>query len=414
MQTNRSTFNTLFYFNRGKAKKSGKCPIFGRISIDDESTAFSTGLDILPSEWNADKGKATGKSKETQSVNKRIEQYESEILSHYNNMLENKGFVSAEMLKNALRGIGINQNTVVREFADYLESKRKSIGVKIREQSYKLYCNGFQCFKQFLSDKFSLNDIPFGQLNIALIEDYTYYMKVERQMKPCTVITFLKPLSSTVKRALNKGLILQNPFLDYVPAKAANKIKYLSYSEIEKLSKVEMPSHPKWIFTRNMFLFSVFTGISNIDIKNLKFSDISLKDDGSVWIELNRQKTGTTSFIPLLDFPQRIIEKYQNTRFSGTDGKIFRLATLPAINNQLKILAQAAGIEKNLTFHMGRHSFATSICLTNGVPIESVSRMMGHKSIKTTQIYAKVTRTKLNEDMTRLEKKIEGKYRLAV
>jgi site-specific recombinase XerD len=406
----RSTFSLLFYINTSKTKKSGKCPIVGRISIDGKSTAFSTGLDILPSEWNADRGLAKNNS----LINRKIKQLKADTQNHYRNMLENRGFVSAEMLKNALRGIGTNQNSVIQEFAGFIEDKRKSIGIKISEKSYLLYCNGFQCFKQFLCDKLKTDDIPFGQLNIALIEDFTYYMKVERQMTAWTVITFLKPLRSTVKRALNKGLIRQNPFLDYVPEKASNRIKYLSYSDIEKLMTVEMPDRPKWIFTRDMFLFSVFTGISNIDIKNLTFNNIIQKEDGSQWIELIRQKTGTTSFIPLLDIPQKIIEKYRNSRFAGENGKIFCLATLQAMNSQLKILAKAAGIEKNLTFHIGRHSFATSICLTNGVPIESVSRMMGHKSIKTTQIYAKVTRTKINEDMTRLEKRIEGKYKLAV
>jgi site-specific recombinase XerD len=162
-----------------------------------------------------------------------------------------------------------------------------------------------------------------------------------------------------------------------------------------------------------MFLFAVFTGISFIDLKNLKDSNIKQQDDGSKWIVFNRQKTGTASYIPLLDIPQKILEKYQHTKFAGMDGKVFRIGTLVNFNVHLKVIAKAAGIDKALSFHIGRHSFGTSICLTNGVPIESVSKMMGHKSIKTTQIYAKITRMKLNEDMTILEKRIEGKYKLA-
>jgi site-specific recombinase XerD len=262
----------------------------------------------------------------------------------------------------------------------------------------------------FLIDKLGVTDIPFGKLDIGLIEDYAYYMKIDKKMTAWSVITFLKPLCSIVKRALNKGLIRQNPFLDYVPEKASYKIKWLSNSEIERLINVEM-ERPSANFIRDMFLFAVFTGISFIDIKNLKHSNIQQKEDGSKWIELNRQKTGTPSYIPLLDIPQKIIEKYQETMFEGTSDKVFKIGTLPNFNLRLKIIAQVAEIDKTLTFHMARHSFGTSICLTNGVPIESVSKMMGHKSIKTTQIYAKITRTKLNEDMSKLEKQIEGKYK---
>jgi site-specific recombinase XerD len=166
-------------------------------------------------------------------------------------------------------------------------------------------------------------------------------------------------------------------------------------------------------FNRDMFLFSTFTGLSYSDLKNLQHIHFQQQVDGSRWIYLNRKKTGTPSFIPLLDIPLQIIDKYKNTKFSGKDGYVFKMQTKENLNLQLKKIAQIAHIDKVLTFHQSRHSFATSVCLTNGVPIESLSQMMGHLSIKTTQIYAKVTRTKLNEDMTNLEKRIEGKYTLA-
>ncbi|KAA6305818.1 hypothetical protein EZS27_042529, partial [termite gut metagenome] len=149
------------------------------------------------------------------------------------------------------------------------------------------------------------------------------------------------------------------------------------------------------------------------DLKNLRQDAVQRQADGSLWIVLNRQKTGTASCIPLLDIPIRILEKYKNTAFAGENGIVFKLRTLENTDIQLKKIAQAAGIDKRLTFHMSRHSFATSICLSQGVPIETLSQMLGHQDITTTQIYAKVTRTKINEDMTNLAKQIEGKYELA-
>ena len=165
-----------------------------------------------------------------------------------------------------------------------------------------------------------------------------------------------------------------------------------------------------WRFTRDMFIFSTFTGIAIIDLRNLQHSNIQEMEDGSQWIILDRQKTGTTSYIPLLDIPKKILERYRDSEFSGIDGKAFKLQHHVCMNWQLKRIAKAADIDRRLTFHMSRFSFATTVCLTQGVPIESLSQMMGHLSIKTTQIYAEVTRTKINEDMTNLSDKIQGKY----
>lgn len=168
-------------------------------------------------------------------------------------------------------------------------------------------------------------------------------------------------------------------------------------------------AHQRTNFVRDMFILSCWTGLAYVDVKNLRESNIKEMEDGSKWIIINRQKTGTPSYIPLLDIPMRIIEKHRGT---GKDGKLFNLMNSPEVNLYLKVIAKAAGIEKRLTYHVARHSFATSICLTQGVPIETLSQMMGHTNIKTTQIYAEVTKTKINEDMTNLAERIEGKYQL--
>ncbi|MDR2690791.1 MAG: site-specific integrase [Dysgonamonadaceae bacterium] len=410
MQNTRSTFSLLFYINTSKIKKSGKCPIVGRISVDGENTAFSTGMDILSSDWNAHSGLAVGKSKENAVINKQIENYKAEVEKHYRNILVDKGFVSAECLKNALRGIGTNQNTVMQEFSQFLEEKKKSIGIRISGNTYIQYCKGYRHLKNFLKDKLNVDDIPFAKVDIALIEDYAYYLKVDLKLAARSVHSFLAPFRTTVKRAFNKGLLRQDPFFDYTHEKIIDKRRYLSGEELEKLMKAGL-ERASTKFIRDMFLFSTFTGLSYSDLKNLQFNHFQQQDDSN-WIVLNRKKTGAASYIPLLDIPLQIIDKYRNTKFSGTEGYVFKMKTKEDLNIQLKKIAKAAGIDKTLTFHMSRHSFATSVCLTNGIPVESLSQMMGHLSIKTTQIYAKVTRTKLNEDMTNLEKRMEGKYQL--
>jgi site-specific recombinase XerD len=408
MQTNRSTFSILFYINTSKTKKSGECPILGRISIDGENTAFSTGLDILPEDWNANKGLSRSNS----FVNKQIEQFRAETGRHYKNMLENKGYVTAGMLKNALRGIGINQNTVIQEFSNFLEEKKKGIGIKNAENTYIQYCKGYQHFKNFLKEKLGVDDIPFGKVNIALIEDFAYYLKVDLHLAAISVHSFIAPLRTTVKRGFNRGLLRQDPFFDFTQEKIIEHRRYLSGEELERLMKTGF-KRASTNFIRDMFLFSTFTGLSYSDLKDLRYKNIQVNEDGSRWIAINRRKTGTASYIPLMDIPLQILNSYKDTKDAGTDGKVFKTGTKENLNIQLKTIAKAAGIDRRVTWHQSRHSFGTTVCLTNGVPIETLSRMMGHKSVKTTQIYAKVTRTKLNEDMTNLAQRIEGKYELS-
>lgn len=410
MEHNRSTFSILFYLNTSKKKKSGKCPIMGRISVDGKSTAFSTGMDILPNEWNAQEGLAVSKS--NSSVNKQIENYKSELNKHYKTMVENKGYITAESLKNALRGIGTNRNTLMQEFAELVEEKRKSVGIKIKESTYPVYPNAYRHLKDFLSKKYNVTDIPFGKVDIAFIEAYSLYLKLDLRMTPRTVKCNLIPLRTCVTKAKHKGLILQDPFFDYTPERIIPKRPWLTMDEIERLMQVHT-KHATWNFTRDMFIFCVFTGITAIDLRNLKYSNIQRQEDGNLWIVLNRQKTGTASYIPLLDIPMKILERYKDSEFAGEDNRVFKLQHHVCMNWQLKRLAKAASIDRRLTFHMSRFTFATTVCLTQGVPIETLSQMMGHLSIKTTQIYAEVTRTKINEDMTNLAGTIQGKYELS-
>lgn len=206
-----------FYLNTSKQKKSGKCPIMGRISIDSKNTAFSIGLDIFPKDWGAQTGLAIGKSDETKTINRQIDICKNELSKHYRNMVINQGCVTAEALKNALKGIGTNRNTLMQEFAELVEEKRKSIGIKIKESTYPVYPTAYRHLKEFLQQKYKVEDITFPQINIAFIEAYAFYLKIDLQMTPRTVKGNMIPFRMTVTRAKNKGLIRQDPFFDYTP-----------------------------------------------------------------------------------------------------------------------------------------------------------------------------------------------------
>lgn len=411
MQNNRSTFSVLFYLNTSKVKKSGKCPVMGRITVDGKSTAFSTGLELFPQQWDAKQAAATGNTAEEKEVNKQINKYRNDLMKYYNTLLENKSYITAESLKNALQGFTLKQNSLMLELETLIEEKRQALGVTIADSTYRKYETVRKHLKGFLQHKYEIPDIPFCQVDFAFLEAFNYYLKVNLQISAYSVNNYIKIFHALIKRAMNKGLVYQDPFFDYSYEQVTVRRKWLSIDEIKLLMKADV-KHPTEIFIRDMFIFSTFTGIAYADLENLTYDNIQRQESGDLCITLNRKKTGSFAFIPITDIPQRIINKYKDTPFAGTDGRVFKLCTLTNADILLKKIAKAAGINKRLTYHMSRHSFAT-LCLSMGVPIETVSKILGHQSIDTTQIYAKITRTKLNEDMTNLAGRIKGKYQLA-
>jgi site-specific recombinase XerD len=211
-----------------------------------------------------------------------------------------------------------------------------------------------------------------------------------------------------VKYAINEGFISGDPFYEYKPVYPRAKQKYLTLPELESI--IHTPFEEVHLaLTRDMFLFSCFTGLSYTDIRNLTGSNLVKAPDGVVWIRTSRQKTGVPCNIPLLDIPVRIIEKYRGV---ATGGKLLPIAGNTVVNKHLKTIAGRCGIRRNLIFHAGRHTYASVITLSQGVSIESVSSMLGHRKLSTTNIYAKITNDKVDKDMAALEARIEGKYQL--
>jgi site-specific recombinase XerD len=211
-----------------------------------------------------------------------------------------------------------------------------------------------------------------------------------------------------VKYAINEGFISRDPFYEYKPVYPKAKQKYLTLPELESI--INTPFHADNLnLAKDMFLFSCFTGLAYTDICNLTGNNIVKAPDGVLWIRTSRQKTGVPCNIPLLDVPVRIIEKYKGTVKNGT---LLPMPGNSVLNKQLKTVAKSCGIKRNLIFHAGRHTYASVITLSQGVPIESVSSMLGHKKLSTTNIYAKITNDKIGKDMAALEMRIENRYQL--
>ena len=248
--------------------------------------------------------------------------------------------------------------------------------------------------------------MSFNQLTFSFIEAYDFYLRVDLKMKPNTILGYIIPFRKIVRIALNKGFITRDPFTEYKPERGQSEHRTLTDEELQKIMNATFDS-PNRTFIRDLFVFSSFCGLAFADLRRLTEKELVTTEDGKQWIVMARKKTGTVSRVRLLDIPLQIIEKYKKDRFSE---KLFSVPGYSTVDINLKRIAEICGIKKNLTYHMSRHTFASELCLSQGVPIETVSRMLGHKDIHTTQIYATVSTQKISADMKHLSERMAGKF----
>ena len=355
----RSTFKYLFYINRNKVKKNGLCPVMGRITLDGEIVQFSTGLETNPDLWDAKTGRSTGRTTYEAGVNRELRSLSATIEKHYASIVEKDGYVTAERVKNAVLNIAQEPTTLLKELEEVTEEIRKSVGINHTIATYRSYVNAHLNLSRFIRDKYGKSDMSFSSLEYSFIEDYDMYLKIDHQMATGSVMQHIIFLRKLVKRAMNKGIISRNPFFGYVPDQPKTSRKWLSCEEIEKVMTTTI-EHPSVAFVRDMFVFGCWTGLSYTDIKNLQDINIVTDSEGNQWIDIKRQKTGSRSLIPLLDIPKEIIRKYKGT---GEKGKVFKMLCMNMVCQYTKRIGKLCGLDKKLTFHMSRHSFATTIAL---------------------------------------------------
>ena len=400
----RSTFKILFYLNTSRRKKSGECTVMGRITIDGNIAQFSLKEDLHPDCWDAKKGRAKGKTREQIDLNKKIAKTETSIKEIYEQTVETCGYVTAEQVKNELTGVTGKADSLLKFLHEYSAEYEKRVGIDRTSDSCYRYKNTYVHLSNFIRSKYDLDDYPLKQLNMAFINDWELYLRINPKLKTNSIRNHIVTLKTLIKRAINQGIIIRDPFSDYVKPPKESNYRHISKEELERMIFTELLASKKGlIFVRDIFIFSCFTGLAYADICQLSEKHLRKTSDGKVWIDIFRQKTGMESNIRLLDLPLSIIEKYRSVRKSD---KLFNMPSACAIAYHLHKMEKLYGI-KYLHFHMARHTFATQVCLTNGVPMETVSKMMGHGSMRSTQIYAEITSQKVGADMKKLAGRIK-------
>lgn len=400
----RSTFAILFYINRTKIRKDGMCQLLCNISIDAESQQVGTKVSVDPTLWDSTAGRAAGRSRNALQVNQAIDLLTERIKKHHKEIKESLGFVTAELVKNALKGIAQKPLMLMKLFEEHNDEFKKRVGVDRKKEAHDLYVVSYNHLLAFIRKKYNTDDVTLRSLDLRFYEDYDLFLRTDRGLQQKTVHQHLYNFKKITKRAFNQGTLRRDPYMKLFPELPPLKSRHLKLEDLEKLMRCTL-DRPNLCRARDLFVFSTFTGLCHADLTRLSDEHIEQAEDGSLWIHIKRQKTGTDCNVRLLEIPLKIMEKYRHKK---KDKHIFQVYGRGYMGKLLREVAKKCGIGY-ITFHKARHNFGTHITLSQGVPIETVSRMMGHKNIATTQIYAKVTDKKVDEDMKRLRIRTSSK-----
>jgi site-specific recombinase XerD len=398
------TFSILFYLQRNKVTKDGKAPIYLRITVNGKRSQISIKRKISITKWNNEAGKVIGTTLEVKELNRYLNSLEHRVFKIQQKLLDDNRKITALLIKNIFTGNDENQKMLLKIFQDHNNQVEKLVGKDFAPGTFERYKTAKKHVQAFIKLEYKLADINVKEVNHKFIHGFEYYLKTERNCSHNTAIKYITNFKKIIRIAYANDWISKDPFYNWKARLKTIDREFLSKKEIQKLVEKELVIK-RLDQVKDIFIFSCFTGLAYADVKKLSKNDIVIGIDGDRWIKTKRTKTNTRSNIPLLATAEAILEKY-----SEHPGVVQSQFLLPVLSNQkmnayLKEIADVCEINKNLTFHLARHTFATTVTLTNGVPIESVSKMLGHKSLKTTQHYAKILDRKVSEDMQALKNK---------
>ena len=393
-----ANISILFYLKRVKTNNQGLTPIFQRITINSKRLDNSTGKYINPDKWNSDTSRMRGNSEEARLLNAHLDNLKVKILTAEKKLIASELEITIENLKNALNYKLNRKRMLVPIFQDHNKKIKELIGKEYAPGTLERYTTSLKHTIEFMQWKYNMSDIDITKIDHAFITDYEFWLRSVRNCNNNTAVKYIKNFNKIIKICLANDWLDKNPFANYKAKVKEVERVYLTEAEIQTIINKEFKTE-RLSLVRDIFLFSCFTGLAYIDVKNLTKLHISHGIDGEKWISTHRQKTESASKIPILPVTQMIIDKYENHPQSNNEDKLLPILSNQKMNAYLKEIAAICEINKELTYHIARHTFATTVTLTNGVPIESVSKMLGHKNLRTTQHYAKVLDRKVSEDM---------------
>ncbi len=403
---NTNILSVRFFVKKYKVRNN-RVPIYVRITLDGRSLDVSLKREIDLNSWNVEKGQANGTRPEIKALNSYLDQVQAEVTNAYNQVKFEGKVLNADSVKNKFCGIEPEEHTLLG-LIDYHNSYLKEF---LEWGTIKNYATTQKYIQTFLKEMMKVPDVPLSQLSYSFLVDFEIFLKNLRPKdhhKPCghnTVLKHIERLRKMINMAIKNEWLDRDPFAKFRARFIGNDREFLTQEELNAIEAKETKIlRLQW--AKDLFVFSCYTGLAYCDVMDLTPSNISIGIDGDYWIMTSRKKTNQPLRVPLLPKALEIVEKYKNHPRALAIGTAFPVLSNQKLNAYLKEIADLSGIAKNLTFHLARHTFATTVTLTNGVPIETVSKMLGHTSIRTTQIYAKVVEKKIGEDMRTLREKL--------
>lgn len=400
--------SVLFYAKKSKTKSNLRVPIYLRITVNGKRAEFSTGKDVEISKWSSTQNRLKGNSEEARAINKYLDILQSNVLILENKLAMSRESFGAIDIKNLLTGANTTERYLIPIFEEHNSKIEKLLGKEYAPATLKNFKTCLAHLKEFLWKFHKKSDIDIQKLEPSFLNDFDFFLRSKPNINNNSAVKHTKNLSKILKLCYQNNWIEKDLVIFYKGKFQEVNVNFLSEKEIKTIKNKDFIGSGLNI-VRDIFIFSCYTGLAYIDIFNLTKEQITIDVDRNFWIMTNRQKTGTNSNIPLLPIAEEIIRKYENHPLVSNSGKLLPVFSNQKINEYLKTIADNCNINKKLTFHCARHTFATTITLSNNVPIESVSKMLGHKSIKTTQHYAKILDSKVSNDMNALKEKLSKK-----
>ncbi len=407
----KSIFRVVFYLRSNYVNKEGKTSVMLRIYLNNERLSLgSTGIAITASQWDKDKERIKGRTTDALSTNLQLDNIASGLQAIFRK-IEMSDDLSLERIKSEFLGKKDEIDTFMQLFEKHNTDISKQVGISVSKATLQKYNVCKRHFSDFLDKQYKRNDLKLTELTYLVIREFDLYLRTVVGQNSNTATKTMKTFKTITLLGLKMGVLLHDPFMNHRFHLEPVNRGFLTDEEILLIANKEI-GIPRLELVRDIFIFSCFTGLAYIDVSNLTPDHIITLGDKQ-WIMTQRQKTSVETNILLLDIPKAIIDKYcDNPAYPKRENKLFPILSNQKMNAYLKEIADLCGIKKNLTFHLARHTFAT-MSLSKGVPMESVSKMLGHTNIKTTQIYARITNKKIEHDMEELAGKL-GKFNNAM
>lgn len=390
-------FKVLLYLKKSGLDKSGKAPIMGRITVNRTMAQFSSKLSCTPELWNPRESRLNGKSKEAVEINAKIDKLLLAINSAFDSLLERKIDFDATAVKEAFQGSVESQMTLLKRLDIHIDDMQSRIGIDVAKSSMSTYIYTRRYLGEFIKKRFKVEDLAFGQLNEHMAYEFQEYVLKDKGLAVDTARHYLAILKKICRLAFKEGHAEKRYFVNFkLPKENRKAPRALSREDFEKIRDLEIPaSRVTHNIARDLFLFACYTGVPYADAVSITDDNIYTDDNGALWLKYLRKKNEHLGRVKLLPEAIALIEKYR----SNERKELFPMIHHPNLRRHMKGLRDLAGIKTDLVYHMGRHTFGSLITLEAGVPIETISKMLGHTNLTTTQLYAKVTPKKLFDDM---------------